>query len=266
MNIIVTDDKQLAVNLLVRILRGIDPGGTVREALCAERTLELLQEEPADVLFLDIEMPGTNGLELAKSVRETSPGTNVVFVTGHPEYALDAHRLYVSGFLCKPVSEQDVRGALEHLRRPVGREEAQTLRFQCFGNFEVFYHGSPVNFRRSQSKELLAYLVDRRGASCTSGELLGILWEDRPVTLSLKSQLRNLIHDLKRTLDELGAGDVLVRSSGSISVNPEKMSCDYYDFLNCDPVAVNQYRGEYMQQYSWAEFTNVSLGEYGGRR
>ena len=44
---------------------------------------------------------------------------------------------------------------------------------------EIFVGGRPLSFKRSKSKELLAYLVDRNGATCTNGEMLAVLWEDK---------------------------------------------------------------------------------------
>ena len=82
-------------------------------------------------------------------------------------------------FLLKPANEADVRNVLENLRYPP--ETAPVgIKIQCFGNFEIFVGGRPLSFKRSKSKELLAYLVDRNGATCTNGEMLAVLWEDKP--------------------------------------------------------------------------------------
>ncbi len=49
---------------------------------------------------------------------------------------------------------------------------------------------------------------------------------------------------------------MLLRGFNSLAVVPEKLDCDYYRFLEGDPEAVNRYHGDYMPQYSWAEFRN----------
>ena len=184
---------------------------------------------------------------------------------------MSAHRLYVSGFLLKPVTEEDVRTALDNLRYPIQErddmeswevtreQQNELLTVQCFGNFEVFWGGIPLHFQRSKSKELLAYLVDRRGASCTIGELIGILWEDKSETRSLRSQCRNLIYDLRKTFQKNGIKDILIRSRNSVAIDCHMLDCDYYRFLEHDAAAVNKYRGEYMAQYSWAEMTIANL-------
>ena len=114
------------------------------------------------IAFLDIEMPYISGLEVAEKIQGISPQTNIIFVTGYDQYALDAFDLYVSGFIMKPVNGTSMRKALDHLRFPVPK-----LTVRCFGYFEVYYGNKPVTFRRTQCKEVLAYLIDKKGALCS---------------------------------------------------------------------------------------------------
>jgi len=71
--------------------------------------------------------------------------------------------------------------------------------------------------------------------------------------------LRALIADLRHSLQDVQAENVLMRSRNSIAVLPEAIDCDFYRYLDMDPAAVNLYRGEYMTQYSWAEMTLSEL-------
>ena len=133
------------------------------------------------------------------------------------------------------------------------------VKIQCFGNFEIFVNGRTLAFKRSKSKELLAYLVDRNGATCTNGEMLAVLWEDKPDTASLHSHLRNLIFDLSHALEDAGVTGLLIRGRSTLAIDTGKVDCDYYNFLKGDRSAINSYRGEYMTQYSWAEVTRSAL-------
>ena len=131
------------------------------------------------------------------------------------------------------------------------------LQVQTFGNFEVFINGKPLGFARKKTKELLAYLVSRKGAMCYIKELAGVLWEDKKNSPSLQSSVRHLIKDLTETFKRAGVSDVLNRGWGCIAIVPDKISCDFYDY-NAG-INVNNYMGEFMSQYSWAELTNHYL-------
>ena len=93
----------------------------------------------------------------------------------------------------------------------------------------------------------------------TMGELSAVLWEEGPDTLSRQSNLRNLISDLRKTLCDVGAEGILLKTRNAIAIDADAVDCDYYDFLRHIPYAVNRYQGEYMSQYSWAELTAASI-------
>lgn len=208
---------------------------------------ELVLRETKEAVELD-------RLELAERLKEKNPETNVIFLTGYTQYALEAVGIFASGYLLKPLQREDVERAVRNLRCPVVYRK-ERLRVQCFGNFEVFYGGEPVTFARAKAKEIFAYLVDLKGAAATTGELCGILWEDSVDVEKNKHYLRNLIADIRKALQSCHAEDVFLSGRNRYSVNPEKIECDYYRFLNKDAAAVNSYRGEYMKQYSWAELS-----------
>lgn len=231
MNILIVDDKQLAINALCRILRDVEPDSTCMKALSAQQALDEASRTHFDVVFLDIEMPGMNGIELAQKLKAGNESINIIFVTAHAEHALEAHGMYVSGFLLKPASEDDVRTALSNLRNPI----------------------------ESENKELFAYLVHRKGARCSISELITALWEDASNSASRRTQVRNLIHDLKTTLEPIGQDDIIVRGRDSVAIKTEALNCDLFRFLKGEPGAVNLYHGEYMAQYDWADMTESML-------
>ena len=274
MRIIAADDEALMLDMLTDRSRQACPQGEIHPFSSARRLLAWLEEtgEGFDVAFLDIEMPGMSGIALAQRLKELCPRGNLIFVTGFSQYMAEAFQLHASGYIRKPVTVKAVEEELRNLRYPVQERAAPTLRVQAFGNFEVFYGGRPVHFSRSRTKELFAYLIDRRGAGSTMGELISILWEGRLDTPSIRSQLRSLITDLRTTLQGLGQGAIIIKKRDLIAVDPERVDCDYYRFLAGDRREANAFRGEYMSNYSWAETTLGALtrkegqGETGSER
>ncbi len=139
-------------------------------------------------------------------------------------------------------------------------KKAPVLSVQTFGNFECFINGQPVKFKYNKTKEMLAYLIDRKGAMCTNGELMSILWAED--SEKKKSYLKNLKADLTRALSEGGLEGVIIKFRGAIGIAMDKVSCDYYDLINGKESVMGSYWGEYMSQYGWSELTHAYLENY----
>ncbi|MBE6909642.1 MAG: response regulator [Ruminococcaceae bacterium] len=213
-----------------------------------------------DVVFSDIRLPGMDGLSLAVQIKQRAPKAKLVFVTGYAQYAMEAYRRHVNGYVMKPAEPEKIREELDALDLPAAAPEpADKLRVQCFGHFEVFYRGEPVIFQRRQSKELFAFLIDREGRACTSEEIAAALWENDADMNAAKARIRLILHDLRASLREIGMEDALIRERRQLAVRRELVDCDYYRMLAGDVRAVNAFQGQYMIDYSWAELTNGRL-------
>lgn len=250
MKILAVDDEKIALEGLERAIKNAAPGSEVYGFRRPDEALEFCENNKCDVAFLDIEMRGSNGIEAAESLKKINPLINIIFTTGYDSYGIDAFRLHASGYIMKPVTAEKIAEELRNLRNPV-EDEKRRLKVQCFGNFEVFYDGRPLKFNRSKTKELFAYLVDRKGASINTEQLCAVLWEDKTDTPALRKQIRNLVCDLRAVLKSVDAEDVFVSIRNSFAIDPEKIDCDFYKF--CSGETEKLYRNEYMSQYSWAE-------------
>ncbi len=118
MNILIADDERLIVNDLMDEVREFFPGAAIDGVTTAADALEAAAEKNYDIALLDIEMPDMDGLTLARKIIASWPAVNIIFVTGHKKYAFEAHELYCSAFLTKPVGSRKLRKAFENLRRP----------------------------------------------------------------------------------------------------------------------------------------------------
>ena len=252
MKIIALDDEELALEGLMDAIRACAPNAELHGFSYTEDVLAFLRDHSCDVAFLDVEMAGLNGVELAEQLKLRNPDINLIFATGFSRYQGSAFDLHASGYLMKPITVEKVRKELANLRRPVPEEKH--IQVQCFGNFEVYLDGIPLEFKYHKTKELLAYLVDRKGALCTNGEIIAKLFGDD----NHNAYLRSLRKDLLDTLETAGCADVITQQRGKLGLVPEAIRCDYYDW--CDGKRMgNAYLGEYMAQYSWSEYTNAAL-------
>ncbi len=202
------------------MLTKIDPNGTHLTAANMDEAFSLLSDE-VQIIFLDIEMPGISGLEAAELLQKRYKRLNVVFVTGHPEYSFPAHSVHPSGFLAKPVDEQDILREITHLRYPIEEQKSQ-IRVRC-SPFAVFVRDKLFAFKSDRTVELFAYLVYRNGAFCTNGELLGVLWEG---DTDRNGRLRQLIMDMRDCFREIGAENIIIKKYGKIGINTDLIEID----------------------------------------
>ena len=133
------------------------------------------------------------------------------------------------------------------------KRQKNSLEAKTFGNFTLMFAGKTVRFSRSKSEELMAYLIYKKGTSVKTKELISVLWCDSADSSRYGSSLRNLILDVKHTLNDLEIQNFFITEYNNFRINPEMIKCDYYDFLANDPEAVKSFAGEFMSQFSWAE-------------
>ncbi len=251
---IAVDDEVLMLGALVSAISASPDITDIAKFTSCEEALEFAKGNLVDIAFLDINMRGMGGLALAEKITEVSPDCKIVFCTGYEEYAIPAFKLHASGYLMKPVSAKDVQVEIDNIKGI--RKNQKPITVKCFGNFEIYAKGEKLTFKRSKTKELFAFLIDRNGAGVTVAEIGATLWEKDSEQRS--NYIHQLFRDLRQTLESVKMGDVFQRNNLLYSINTEKIDCDYFEFLK---TGKPEFLGEYMSQYSWAEETCGLLWE-----
>ena len=125
---VVAEDEALLRQALVDQLHATWPQLQVM-AECEDgaSTLEALAEHQPDVAFLDIRMPGLTGLEVAAALAETSPRTQVVFVTAYDQYAIDAFEHGAIDYLLKPIEPARLAATVQRLQARGDTGDAEAL-------------------------------------------------------------------------------------------------------------------------------------------
>jgi two-component SAPR family response regulator len=220
--------------------------------------LQFSQDNIIDIAFIDIELGKINGIEVAEKLRNIQKDISIVFLTSYKSYAIEAFDVKAQGYLLKPVLKENLEKEIEFAKKGIpakNLKETKKIEVVTFGNFDIFVQGEMIKFKRSKTKELFAYLIDRKGASITTQEAVAVMWEDVPMSKTIRSMIHNLISDMSFTLNRYDVGDVLIKSWNSLAIDITKIDCDYYKFLKGNKEEVNNFIGEYMSNYSWAENT-----------
>ncbi len=223
--------------------------------------LAAAREKEIDVAVLETELPELNGLDLGQYLQELYPLVNLIYLSENTDRSFDAMRQHASGYLLSPPSQALMKRELEDLRHPAVQKKQRRVFAQTFGNFELFVDGKPVAFKYSRTKELVAVLVNNRGAQTTNGEIIACLWEDDGDPDKKASYLSNLRQDLQNTFTRLRLNGIILKQRGSLAIAADRIECDLYDWLANKGDSKYHYLGDYMNQYSWPEYMHAELDE-----
>ena len=236
MRVVIIDDERLAVLRLVQILEGRDD---VEVVGAFTKYSELLQEFTRlrpDTVFLDIDMPGMNGLELAASLIGLDEHLEVVFITAYDQYALEAFRVNAVDYLLKPVDEGSLAQTIQRINRRRDRAHISTSKsgprphIECFGHFYV-HHSSgigPVDFPTAKAEELLAFLLIHRETNVSKWVICESLWPEHDPHKA-EQNLHTTVFRMKKTLLENGLSIQLTSKKGHYYFQLLE-ECDYVRF------------------------------------
>jgi len=259
MKVICVDDEKF---VLADILETINEIPEIQEATGfrdVQEALKFLETNSIQIAFLDIDMPEMTGLELCKKIHEISPMTAVIFTTGYPQFALDAFKTHAIGYLLKPIKKEAIETELENykkLQQTAFAEDSQKPRFyaKTFGSFDFYVDGIPVKFGRAKAKEFLAFLIDRQGSACNRKVIAATVFEDSNYDRNTQSYMTKILADLKKSLEAVGAENIIIHSGDTYAADFTQFGCDFIDYLNGKPMnEADQFHDEYMNQYGWAE-------------
>jgi two-component system response regulator AlgR len=118
MQYLVADDEPLARQRISRLMDELGDFECIGFAEYGSQVLERVEQFPPDLLLLDIDMPGMNGVEVARQLNASHPQVKVVFVTAHAEFALDAFHVFAAGYLLKPVQIEQLTAVMSRLYSP----------------------------------------------------------------------------------------------------------------------------------------------------
>ena len=258
MRTILVDDEILSLEYFATECESIKDIEIVEKFSFPTDALEYAKNNVVDLVISDINMPEMSGLELAKALKKINKDIIIVYVTGYGEYAQEAMALRAATYIMKPYSRDDIEFAVNRAKL-LYRGNKKNLFIRTFGRFDIFVDGKPLQFKNAKAKELMALCIEHYGGIVTMDEAIDKLWEDKPYNDATKALYRKAVMAMKNTLQTVDAEDIIEKSRGSIFVEPDKVDCDYFKLMAGDEETINSYMGEFMQEYSWAEITNVMI-------
>ncbi len=261
MTILVVEKTAKNMDSLCGMLQHTYPESKLLSYSSSPKALAAAREEPVDIAFIGDKLPEIDGLLLGRYLKDLYPKINIIMMSRMKETAFEAMNLRASGCILLPPEEKAVTDEMKELRHPIGAKDEKRVFAQTFGNFELFADGLPVVFKYSKTKEIVAVLINNKGAQTSNGEIIASLWEDEGDPKVKASYLSNLRQDLQNTLSDLKLNDIIIKQRGSMAIAAERIECDLFEWLKKKKASRYQYLGDYMNQYSWAEYVHAELDE-----
>lgn len=222
-----------------------------------ELALDYAKLNRVDIAFLDMQMPGIHGLDLAVKLKEINEHTMIVFVTAYSQYALDAWNVDASGYLMKPYMTEDISKYLD--KYAAVHVHNKDVVIETIPSLSIIAKGKIVQIPGAKTRELFALLVDRGSSGLSPREGISYLWPDRPNDTKTQSLFRVTYKRVVDALSEIGIADILVTSENRRYLQIEKVDCDLYKIFSGDIEAAKRYNGAYLQEYAWSEERNAQL-------
>lgn len=280
---IVVDDEPLALKHMEKKLNELGTIEIVKTFSNAGYVLKEMKHLDFQVAFLDIEMPGISGLDLAELIQKRNKDVYIVFVTAYRDYAIRAFELHSIDYLLKPIMKERLEKTVTriqkqlHLNANLSADALDTspqLTVVCFGEFAVFSRNEPIKWKTAKVKELFAVFITNIQTYVNRDTLIDLLWPDSEYQKA-KIQLHTSISHLRKTLNSMGYPGSLTFSNQGYALELDGFQCDAieldrviaeYTSVNHDTIqvfehAVQQYSGDYMAKngYEWAAIKTQSI-------
>lgn len=238
MKVILVDDEPM-MHLIMRKMLVKLPEVEVAGAFTDTKSAGAFLSENADIqlAFVDISMPGESGMKFAARMEDSGSQVQIVFVTSHKEYALEAYELSVLDYLVKPVSQ-------ERLERTVNRALAAWRTFQeprlenqssgqlvvtALGDVAVRNEMGRVKWISRKSAELFAYLLLCRGKRIPRSRLIADIFAGMS-SVGAEIYLNTVVYQLRKSLESLQLRAAVISENDGYVLELNEASIDYEEF------------------------------------
>lgn len=261
------DDEYHALERLERMIAGFDDLTLCGTFTSGKELLAFLQTEKVDAVFLDIEMPETDGISLTERILELNPDAEAIFVTAFNQYAADAFEVNAVDYILKPISQVRFQQSIERLKKRKKTVSGGNKPYiQCFGEFEVFVNGAVMHWKNSKAKEILAYLIHKKAIPQDWQKISDAVWPDYD-SEKAHANFHATTYLLRKSLAEMGIPHILECKRGNYRICSSEIECDLFQFQELsqkmlshgyDEALFNKiellHQGVYMEEtgYEWA--------------
>lgn len=277
MKVLLVDDERLALNHLEKRLLKIGQVEVVGKLIDPRMAFKHIEEEQVDVVFLDIQMPEMNGIELAEQLASMKPELNIVFVTAYDHFAVKAFELNALDYVVKPVSMDRLSKTIQRIQSLLGKKKEEQvaadrpIRLNLFKSVVVESTDGQmqtIQWRTAKAQELFLYILQHRGQLVRKSILIEMLWPEFEPAKAY-SQLYTTVYHIRKTLSAFGNRFHIANNLEGyvLHINDVSLDIDKWEqfVAACTAISPNNidsykehmklYEGDYLDTYDywWAE-------------
>lgn len=285
--VMLIDDEEDALDLLEILLGQIEHVKVVGRYVNPIQAIEALSELPVDgvdAVFLDNQMPGMRGTEVARTIRKTRPQMPIVFTTAYAEYAVEAFEIQSTDYLLKPFTMKRLQKAVALIKPRISEAAVQVRskdgtfpHIQFFGGFHIHLSDNKdkrLSWKTKKEKELCAFLLHHEGRPVNTASIIEALWpendlnkaktylytcmsylrkslSDNNIPISIQKAEQGFVSELNGITSDVTEFETLLNSAMSDERHDELI----YDKMN------GLYKGPYMEacDFNWADVRQMKI-------
>lgn len=275
MKAILIDDENPALLQLERLIQADGRMDVLGKFTRVSSGLEYLEDNPADVVFLDIEMPGINGLEAGEKLSATHPDLHIVFVTAYNHYAIEAFELNALDYVLKPVDParfsktiSRIESRMSTTRSMPAPQDSVVICFKRLTLEASAESGGLLRWRTQKAQELFAFLLHQNGQWVTKDHILETLWPQL-VLDKATTQLHTSVYQVRKVLKHWGVEATIEYAHDSYRLTRSGFTTDADLFIRGIRIpgveteqefqqlerVLHLYQGDYLEEhdYFWAK-------------
>lgn len=281
------DDEEIALDVMEIVLQEVGGVTVVGKFRLVSEAIAQPEGMQPDLIFLDIEMPEMNGLAASAALLAIFPDADIVYVTAHDQYAVDAFETKAIGYLLKPVAKHRLVKTLERyaeLREKAARRAGtiristsispepprRTLSLKLLESMELYdAEGRLITWRTRKAKELFGYLWHHGGAPVYRYRIYEHLWPELDAERA-QSLFHTTMYYVRNTLKQAGCPDMIGFGDERYWMRTDEVACDVTRLeallgrggpAGDAEELLSLYRGDYFEteNYSWANSRKYEL-------
>jgi two-component system, LytTR family, response regulator len=170
---IVVDDEQIAIDHLTTILQSLLRFKIIGKTTFSSEVIPMIKTLNPDLVFLDIQMPGKNGLEILKDISSLNEPPRIIMVTAYDQFVLDAMRKNAFDYLLKPLDPEEINQLIDRLddsshsgneKKNIGKLlSALSHKIQVRGVYEdYFFNPAEILYLEAEGKYTRFYMVSQK--------------------------------------------------------------------------------------------------------